>query len=113
LLAVASDNLRRLHEGGVTIVVGSDTPVGWTYPGLDTLYEIELLVKAGLSPLDAIQAATFDAARSLEIDGQLGSIRKGMLADMLIVRGNALEDISAIRYPSYVIQNGRVVRGLE
>jgi enamidase len=112
-LAAASSNLKRLHDGGVRVVAGSDTPVGWTYPGLYTLYEIELLVAAGLTPLEAVKAATFNAALSLGQDDQIGQVREGHLADLVIVDGDLAQDISRIRYPRYVIKGGRVVRGLE
>jgi imidazolonepropionase-like amidohydrolase len=112
-LAAASSNLKRLHDGGVRIVAGSDTPVGWTYPGLNTLYEVELLVAAGLTPMESLQAATFNAALSLDQEAQIGRVREGLLADLVILEGDVTQDISRIRYPLFVIKNGRVVRGLE
>lgn len=111
--SVASDNLKLLHDGGVTVVAGSDTPVGWTYPGLYTLFEIEALVDAGLTPSEAIQAATYNAALSFGIAGRLGRIREGLLADLVIVKGNPLKNISLLRYPRYVIKDGDIVRGYE
>jgi imidazolonepropionase-like amidohydrolase len=112
-LSIAIENVKRFHGAGIPIVAGSDTPVGWTYPGLDTLYEIELLVTAGLSPMEAIQAATGNAARYLELDDELGTVHEGKLADLLIVRGNPLENISLLRSPGYVIKSGLIIRGLD
>lgn len=110
---VANDNLKLLHDGGVPIVVGSDTPVGWTYPGLNTVLEIEALVEAGLTPAEAIQSATYNASLSIEMENQVGRIREGMLADMVITKGDPTMDISRIRYPAYVIKGGEIVRGYE
>ncbi|MEQ8801701.1 MAG: amidohydrolase family protein, partial [Haliea sp.] len=112
-LPVAAANLKALHEGGVRVVAGSDTPGGWTVPGLNTIYELRLLVKAGLAPSEAIRAATYNAAVALEIEGDLGRVRKGLLADILVLSGNPLEDISVLHYPRYVIKGGEVVRGFE
>jgi imidazolonepropionase-like amidohydrolase len=112
-LVAASSNLMRLHDGGVRIVAGSDTPVGWTYPGLHTIYEIELLVAAGLTPLEAIKAATFNASLSLEHEDQIGRVREGLLADLVIVDGDLVQNISLIRFPRCVIKGGKVVRGFE
>ena len=111
-LPFAIENIKKFHQTGIPVVAGSDTPVGWTYPGLDTLYEIELLVTVGLSPMEAIQVATGNAARYLELDNELGTVREGKLADLLIVRGNPLEKISLLRSPGYVIKSGQIIRGL-
>ena len=110
---VAMANLKLLHHGGVTVVVGSDTPVGWTYPGLNTILEIEALVAAGLTPSTAIQAATHNAAVNIELEDQVGRIHEGLFADMVIIKGDPTTDISLLRYPAYVIKNGKLVRGNE
>ena len=110
---IAMDNLKQLHDGGVPVVVGSDTPVGWTYPGLNTVLEVEALVAAGLTPSAAIRAATRNAALAIEAEDRVGAVREGLLADLVITNGDPTRDISVIRYPAYVISDGKVVRGLE
>jgi imidazolonepropionase-like amidohydrolase len=80
---------------------------------LDTLFEIEALVEAGVPPKGAIKAATANAAAYVELDDELGAIKEGYIADLLIVMGNPLEDITQLRNPGYVIKEGKIIRGLE
>jgi Amidohydrolase family len=77
------------HRAGVRIVAGTDGPgIGSLAPGFGLHRELELLVKAGLTPMDALRAATFDAAAGLGRPGDLGVIEEGRLADILIVRAD-------------------------
>ncbi|HYK16551.1 MAG TPA: amidohydrolase family protein [Bryobacteraceae bacterium] len=93
-----------LHRAGIPIVAGSDT--GLVGYGLDR--EIELYVQAGMTPLEAIQAATIVPARAMKLDADSGSIEVGKRADMILVDGNPLENISDIRRVSRVVANGRL-----
>ena len=110
LLPVAKENLRLLYVEGVNIVMGSDTPVGWTYPGVNSLFEIEFMVDAGMSPAAALRAATYNAARHIGRDEEIGSLAVGKVADLLIIQGNPLSDITRLRYIDTVIQAGEIVR---
>ena len=77
------------HRAGVRIVAGTDGPgIGSLAPGFGLHRELELLVKAGLTPMDALRAATFDAAAGLGRERDLGVIEEGKLADILIVRAD-------------------------
>jgi imidazolonepropionase-like amidohydrolase len=71
--------------------------------------ELVLLVAAGLTPEEAIRCATVEAARFLDADSQLGTLREGNLADLIILEANPLDDIGALRQVAMVIQNGMVV----
>jgi imidazolonepropionase-like amidohydrolase len=105
----ASPQLKRVADAGVNVTVGSDT-FGRLLPGHSTLREIELMVEAGLTPALAIQAATGNAAASLGLDDTLGSLTLGKRADILVVDGDPLTNISALRNLSAVIQNGQIIR---
>jgi imidazolonepropionase-like amidohydrolase len=76
------------------------------FHGPTVQHEVELWVWAGIPAPVALQAATYNAARSLRADGEIGSIRKGNDADLLLVDGNPLEDISAIERISAVYFKG-------
>jgi imidazolonepropionase-like amidohydrolase len=93
-----------LHHAGVPIVAGTDVGV----PGHTLHRELELYVKAGLTPLEAIQAATITSARVMKLDNEVGTIEPGKRADLIIVDANPLDNISNIRKVRYVIAQGRL-----
>jgi imidazolonepropionase-like amidohydrolase len=93
-----------LHKAGIPIVAGSDT--GLIGYGLHR--ELELYVEAGMTPLEAIQTATTVAARAMNLAEDSGSIEPGKRADLILVDGNPLENISNIRKVSHVVTNGRI-----
>lgn len=99
-------NLRRAHEAGVLLVAGSDSGNLLVFHGPALHRELQLWVSARLAPAVALQAATYNAARLLRADHQIGSIRKGRDADLLLVDGNPLEDITATERISQVIYKG-------
>ena len=107
---VTSANLKDLSEGGVRIVLGSDTfnPL-WHPPGWSTVDETEWMARAGLTPAQIIQAATRNAAEHLGVLDQLGTVEPGKFADLIIVDGDPLEDISALHNVEIVIKAGEVV----
>ena len=93
-----------LYKAGVPIVAGSDT--GLIGYGLDR--ELELYVQAGMTPMAAIQTATLNAARAMRLDGESGTIEAGKRADLILVEGNPLQNISDIRRVSKVVTEGRM-----
>jgi imidazolonepropionase-like amidohydrolase len=101
------DAVRLAHQAGVTIVFGTD---GGVLPHGRNAEEFRALVDAGLSPLDAIRAATVNAAKALRIQDTVGAIRAGMAADIIAVRGDPLTDIAALATPVFVMSRGRIVR---
>jgi imidazolonepropionase-like amidohydrolase len=100
---------RRAQELGVTIAAGVDTLMTDDDP-LPTLHkELEQLVKAGLTPMQAIVAATSGAARGIGVDGARGTVTVGKTADLLLVDRDPSADIRNTRRIRYVIKDGRVV----
>jgi imidazolonepropionase-like amidohydrolase len=92
-----------LHRAGIPIVAGTDQVV----PGHSVHRELELYVKAGFTPMEAIQAATIVPARVMKIDNETGTVEKGKRADLIIVDANPLDNISNIRTVKTVISGGR------
>jgi imidazolonepropionase-like amidohydrolase len=107
-LQLRSQTAAALHKAGVRIVVGTDTGLQMP-PGLSTVQEIELLVKAGLSPEAALTAATSAAARHLGLEKEIGGLETGMSADILLVRGDPLRNIGDFHQVEAVVQAGRIV----
>lgn len=96
-LDVASRNVRRMADAGVTIAMGTDTgPVG-RFQGYFELIELELMVKAGLTPRQALQAAWGDAARCLELERELGTLEPGKWGDFVVLDADPLADIANVR----------------
>jgi imidazolonepropionase-like amidohydrolase len=93
----AKRNTRKLAAGGVLIGVGSDGGSGLDFPGLMTHREVELLLEAGLSPMDAIVAATRNGGLALRKGDELGTIEPGRRADLLLLSANPLEDVGNLR----------------
>jgi imidazolonepropionase-like amidohydrolase len=101
-------SMRRLHEAGVKLVAGNDA--GWRDTGFDDFSrEIELLAEVGLTPLEAIHAATGRAAAACRLDGQIGTIAVGLAADLLVVAGDPTSDLTALRTPTMVLHGGDVI----
>ena len=97
------DIVRQLHEAGVPVLPGSDM-----MPGIAVHRELELYVQAGIPAPEALTLATLGAARLMGMDGELGSIETGKLADLILVDGDPTVDISDIRRVVMVIRDGRV-----
>ena len=92
---------------GVGILAGTDTPNPFVYPGFSIHDELELLVQAGLSPHQALGAATTAPAEFLGATDSLGAVAEGKLADLVLLEANPLDEISNTRRISAVVANGR------
>jgi len=92
-LEVAKRNLKKLSDLGVRIVMGTDTGPPARFQGYFEHMELELMVQAGLTPMQALVAATGDAARLLKRSGKIGTLEPGAWADFLVLAKNPLEDI--------------------
>jgi imidazolonepropionase-like amidohydrolase len=112
-IAESAPTLQRLHAAGVPLLCGTEggfslTPLGdWNYR------ELEVFVRdLGFTPLQAIRAATFDAARALRMEGKVGLIAPGQLADLLVIDGDPAKDVTVLGDKSRlkrVMSNGRFI----
>jgi imidazolonepropionase-like amidohydrolase len=91
------------------VLAGTDAGVHFSYPGFSLHDELALLVQAGLSPLEALRAATIEPARFLGQEDSVGSIAVGDRADLVLLRENPLNDIGATRSIESVILRGRLL----
>ncbi len=94
-------------DAGVTICSGSDVGV---FTHGDNARELELMVAYGLSPVQALRAATSTDAKMLHWDDKIGSVKPGLYADLIAVKGDPTKDISAIRQVGLVMKNGTVYK---
>lgn len=101
---------RKLHDAGITIVVGTDSG-NWPlmpseFHGPTTLQEMQLLGEAGLPAMAVIQAATLIPSRMLGLSDEIGTVEVGKQADLMLVRGNPDEDLRALRNVAWTVKGG-------
>ena len=106
-------NFRKAVKAGVRIAMGTDAGTPFNHHGRNA-QELRRMVQFGLTPMRAIEAATRSAATLLGLEQEIGTVEAGKQADLLVVKGNPLDDIVLLEEPArleYVIQGGRVVKG--
>jgi len=107
--------VRTLHRAGVRLMTGTDTPLPVMIPGASLHLEIAELMRAGLTPYEALTAATRNPgdfiAELMDAKVKVGRVAPGYRADLLLVRGDPLTDMGLLRSPSMVISRGTVVVG--
>jgi imidazolonepropionase-like amidohydrolase len=97
-----------MHRAGVPLMAGTDTAAGvYVMPGFSLHQELELFVKAGLTPIEALQTATLNPAKFLGRTHDMGTVEKGKLADLVLLDANPLDNISNTQRISAVVQSGR------
>ncbi len=101
------ENFEKAVKAGVNMVFGSDAGV---YPHGDNPKQFARMVKFGMTPIQAIQAATINPARLLKQEATLGSLEKGKLADIVAVPGNPLDDMSLMEKVGFVMKDGQIVK---
>jgi imidazolonepropionase-like amidohydrolase len=101
------DLVREMHEAGVPIVAGTDGAPSLP-PGAALHDELRELVKAGLAPMDALAAATVNAADAAGLDS-VGRIQRGAKADLVLLKDDPVADIGATEQIEAVLANGRLV----
>jgi len=101
--------VKAMHVAHVPMLAGTDTPNPYTYPGFSLPDELELLVSAGLSPMEALQTATLRAAEFLGVQREFGSVEPGKTANLVLLDANPVEDIRALRRVRAVIVRGHLL----
>jgi imidazolonepropionase-like amidohydrolase len=96
-----------LHKAGVLFLAGTDTPAGvHIFPGFSLHEELQRFVAARFTPLEALQTATLNPALFFGMEGQLGTVEKGKLADLVLLNANPVEDIANTQKVAGVVSNG-------
>ena len=103
---VQRENFRKAHDAGVKMIFGSDAGV---YPHGDNGRQFRWMVKYGMTPTEAIQAATFNAAQALAREDR-GAIETGRLADLIAVPGDPTRDVTVLESVPFVMKGGDVVK---
>lgn len=100
------ETLPKMSEAGVPIMAGTDAPIAYLTPGASLHEELIMMVEAGLTPLQALRAATYEPARFLGLEKRQGTIAPDMKADLIILNGNPLNEISNVKKIEIVMKNG-------
>ena len=96
----------RMRANGVPLLAGTDTGDPWSYPGTELDQELELLVKTGLTPAEALRTATLNPAKFLDAADSFGNVRPGLLADLVLLDADPLADIRNTRRVEAVFLGG-------
>jgi imidazolonepropionase-like amidohydrolase len=107
--SIHSDLVGRLNRAGVQMLAGSDCPNPFVYPGFSLHDELDLLVRSGLRPAEALRTATVNPAIFLGVTDSLGTVARGKVADLVLLDANPLADIANTKRISAVIQGGRLL----
>ncbi len=99
-----------MRKAGVVLLAGTDTPNPYCFPGFSLHDELGLLVRAGLTPMEALQAATRNPAQYLGRSKELGTVEAGKIADLVLLDANPLEDIGNTRRIAAVVVGGKLLR---
>jgi imidazolonepropionase-like amidohydrolase len=105
---IQRQNFRKAHRAGVKMVYGTDAGV---MPHAQAGRQFATMVRWGMPPLEAIRAATRNAAEALGRDKDIGTIEVGRFGDLVAVSGDALADVSVLERPNAVIKGGKLVKG--
>lgn len=104
---------RLLHENGVRFMAGTDLSTPYTYPGFSLHQELEMLTQIGLTPLEALRAATLEPARFLKMTDSLGTVAPGKAADLVVLDADPLADIRNVGRIHAVLLRGRLIDAAE
>jgi imidazolonepropionase-like amidohydrolase len=107
VIPAARKNIAHAFASGVKVAFGTDAAV---YPHGLNAHEFAVMVKLGLTPLQAIQAATVNAADLLGWSGKVGTLENGAWADIVAVEGDPVKDVTTLERVKFVMKGGEVVR---
>jgi imidazolonepropionase-like amidohydrolase len=99
---------KKAVAAGVRLAYGTDSGV---YPHGDNAKQLPYMVRYGMTPLQAIQSATIEAARNIGWEDRVGSLAPGKYADLVAVEGDALADLASFARVAFVMKGGAVVKG--
>ena len=99
---------RALRDAGVRFLAGTDITATYLLPGFSLHDELVLLTQAGLTSIEALQAATSNAAEFLGLNEEIGTVEVGKTADLVLIDGDPIEDISNTQRIHAVIMNGKL-----
>ena len=106
-MALRKDLIKALHEAGAGLLMGSDAPQVFNVPGFSIHHEMAIMEAAGLSPYEVLRTATVNPARFFNAEDDWGQVREGMRAELILLDGNPLEDLSNLRDPRGVMIGSR------
>jgi imidazolonepropionase-like amidohydrolase len=109
LFQSSMDLVSQMQKAGVRILAGTDSPAPYVFPGSGLHDELQLLVEAGLTPLETLQAATKSPAEFLHTSKDSGTVEKGKFADLLLLDANPLDDIRNTRKIRAIILRGKLL----
>ncbi|MEI9964992.1 MAG: amidohydrolase family protein [Caulobacteraceae bacterium] len=104
---IQRDNFRKSVKAGVKMLFGTDAGI---YPHGDNAKQFKIMVQYGMTPMQAIQAATVNAAEALDRTHDVGAIQVGRYGDMIAVEGDPMQDISVLEHVDFVMKGGEVVK---
>ncbi len=99
--------VRRLHMAGAGLLLGTDMGVRYVIAGFSIHEELQRFVDSGLTPYEAIKTGTYNAGKFMKKLNQFGTVEKGKEADLILIRGNPLENVANIKNPLGVMAKGR------
>jgi hypothetical protein len=100
---------QRMHDAGVPFGAGTDVPINLSVPGYSLHSELDMLVRAGLTPMEALAAATVEPARFFGLEDQMGQIAVGQVADLVLLEASPLADINNTKQIVQVVSKGELV----
>ncbi|APR60382.1 amidohydrolase family protein [Staphylococcus condimenti] len=103
------ESIGKAAKAGVKLAMGTDSGTAMNNFDKNSSFELELMVRAGATPLQALQSATVNAAELLKIDDKAGLIEENKLADFIVIEDNPLEDITALQKEKIVYKKGKLV----
>lgn len=109
LYELAVQLVGKMHAAGVPILVGTDSPDSYCFPGSGIVDEMRELHRAGLSHAAILRAATLDAAKFMRLEADHGTVERGKIADLVLLESNPLEDIAHAARPRAVVFDGRLL----